>query len=102
MELYSLCRNVLDRLELNAQKNHISLSCEGESVSVTGIPRIMEEIIYNLCDNAIKYNRPDGFVKVFLSRTETFAVVHSLTRAVFLSVFTVSTKATPKKSAVQV
>ena len=75
VELYSLCRNVLDRLELNAQKNHISLSCEGESVSVTGIPRIMEEIIYNLCDNAIKYNRPDGFVKVFLSRTETFAVV---------------------------
>lgn len=75
VDLLPLCRNVLDRLSINAEKLNLSLSCEGESVSIIAVSRVLEEIIYNLCDNAIKYNHPDGSVKIFLSKTEDFAVV---------------------------
>ena len=67
--LLPLCRNILERLAINAEKLNISLSCVGdETLSVTGIPRVIEEIIYNLCDNAIKYNRPDGLVEISVFR----------------------------------
>ena len=75
VELLPLCQNILDRLSINAEKLNLSLSCEGDSVSIIGIPRVLEEIIYNLCDNAIKYNHPDGFVKVSVSKENYFAVI---------------------------
>ena len=75
VELLPLCQNILDRLSINAEKLNLSLSCQGDSVSIIGIPRVLEEIIYNLCDNAIKYNHPDGFVKVSVSKENYFAVI---------------------------
>lgn len=74
--LPELCRSVLERLALSARKQNISLSCEGEAdISVIGIRRTLEEIIYNLCDNAIKYNHAGGFVRITVSREEYAAVI---------------------------
>ena len=75
VNLLTLCQGIRERLLLNAVQNQITLSCEGESLSIIAIPRTLDEIIYNICDNAIKYNRPDGFVKISVFRREFSAVV---------------------------
>ncbi len=75
VNLLTLCQNVRERLSIHAEKNHLSFSCQGETVSITGIPRVLEEIVYNLCDNAIKYNHPGGFVHINIFQSEHHAVV---------------------------
>ena len=75
INLLALSKSVCERLSLSAQKNNISLSCQGESVHIIGMPHILEEVIYNICDNAIKYNQSGGFVRVTLYRSENFAVL---------------------------
>lgn len=75
VNLLELCCNIRERLALNAQKLQVSLTCEGESISIIGIPKVLEEIIYNLCDNAIKYNHPDGYVKIRVYRDDYYSIV---------------------------
>jgi two-component system phosphate regulon sensor histidine kinase PhoR len=64
VDLYELSKSVLTRLEGEAEKKTVSTELHGEHVKVTGVLRILDEMLYNLCDNAIKYNRPSGRVKV--------------------------------------
>ncbi len=64
VELYALSRDVLDSLSGLARKQEIRLSLEGEPGEVPGIWGMLHEMVYNLCDNAIKYNRPGGSVTV--------------------------------------
>ncbi|MBE6875157.1 MAG: two-component sensor histidine kinase [Ruminococcus sp.] len=75
INLLELSQSVCERLALNAQKHDISLSCEGQPVYIIGMPHILEEIIYNICDNAIKYNQPGGFVRLNLYHSENLAVL---------------------------
>ncbi len=75
VNLLALCQSVPERLAIQAEKHHISLSCQGETVNIIGISRVLEEIVYNLCDNAIKYNHPGGFVHLSVSKSENYAVV---------------------------
>ena len=70
VDLAALCRRTCTYLEDTALRQQVSLSVEGEAISVAGVPQILEEIVFNLCDNAIKYNRPGGTVTVTLSRRE--------------------------------
>lgn len=64
VELLSLCREVTSRLGIAAEKSGISIGCEGEPVTISGVRPMLEEIVYNVCDNAIKYNSTGGFVRV--------------------------------------
>lgn len=64
LDLYLLCEDVLYMLESIAEKGGIHMTLTGEHVFVEGVQQILSEIVYNLCDNAIKYNRPDGAVLV--------------------------------------
>lgn len=48
----------------------MSVSVEGMPATIHGIPAVLEEMVYNLCDNAIKYNRPGGSVALNLSLGE--------------------------------
>jgi two-component system phosphate regulon sensor histidine kinase PhoR len=64
VDLYETCKNVLEHLKSAAAVNHISLELSGEHAKVQGIPTVIEEMVYNLCDNAIKYNRPAGCVRI--------------------------------------
>ena len=70
VDLTALCRRTCTYLEDAALRQQVSLSVEGEAISVAGVPQILEEIVFNLCDNAIKYNHPGGTVTVTLSRRE--------------------------------
>lgn len=66
-DLYELAEKVLDRLKHSASKKNINLSLSGEHVNITGNRTVLDEIIYNLCDNAIKYNKVSGRVDVKVS-----------------------------------
>jgi two-component system phosphate regulon sensor histidine kinase PhoR len=62
--LLDTAQHVLDRLRPEAEPRGIALSASGESLTVRAAPQILEEIVYNLCDNAVKYNRDGGSVSV--------------------------------------
>ncbi len=64
VDLYSISRNVIDRLKEKAEENGIKMYLEGESAKIKGIPSLCDEIVYNLCENAIKYNKEKGSVTV--------------------------------------
>lgn len=57
-----LAEETVDVLTLNAQKKNVQLLIEGESSIVTGARELLLELIYNLTDNAIKYNNENGKV----------------------------------------
>lgn len=65
IDLYLLAGDVLARLQRKADAAGITLQLDGSSTMVHGIDYILDEIIYNLCENAIKYNRQGGKVTVF-------------------------------------
>ena len=64
VDLYAAAQNVLARLQMQAKAQNVTLKLEGEAAQVSGMPQILDEMIYNLCDNGIKYNKPGGHVTV--------------------------------------
>lgn len=69
VDLYELSADIINRLKPVADKRNISLNLIGESTIVSGTEKILDEMIYNLCDNAIKYNMDNGTVDVILSES---------------------------------
>ena len=69
VDLYQLSADIINRLKPVADKRNISLNLIGESTIVSGTEKILDEMIYNLCDNAIKYNVDNGTVDVILSES---------------------------------
>lgn len=69
VDLYQLSADIINRLKPVADKRNISLNLIGESTVVSGTEKILDEMIYNLCDNAIKYNVDNGTVDVILSES---------------------------------
>lgn len=67
-DLYTLCDDVLQSLEPVAKRQTVTLRLAGESLQVRGVYQVLREMIYNLCDNAIKYNRSGGSVTVTVAR----------------------------------
>ncbi len=70
VDLAGLVRATAERFVPIAQKSGIQIQVETVPCTLEGIPSILEEIIYNLCDNAVKYNRENGTVRVSLQRRE--------------------------------
>lgn len=64
VSLYELSEEVLEVLTDAAAMKQISMNVSGEKGIINGVRRLLYEIIYNLCDNAIKYNEPGGRVNV--------------------------------------
>ncbi|MBR4102030.1 MAG: ATP-binding protein [Oscillospiraceae bacterium] len=75
VELKSLCEEVSQRLALNAEKCGVQLTCGGVPAEIQGVRNMIEEIIYNVCDNAIKYNREGGSVAISVETVENKACV---------------------------
>lgn len=69
IDLYTLCDDVLQSLEPVAKRQAVTLRLAGESLQVRGVYQVLREMIYNLCDNAIKYNRSGGSVTVTMARS---------------------------------
>ena len=64
IDLYRAAQDVIGWLQSSAQKKGVTFSLTGTSAMVLGVEKILCDIVYNLCDNAIKYNHPGGWVKV--------------------------------------
>ncbi len=69
MDLYRLSKNVLEQVRPAAEKRNLTLSLKGGPAMACGVPQILEEIVYNLCDNAVAYNRDGGSVTVTVEDT---------------------------------
>ena len=64
VDLYEISKSCVDMLELNAKNHGIRISCSGSRAVIQANKQMMEELVYNLCDNAIRYNRLGGKVEV--------------------------------------
>lgn len=64
VDLYDLAEEVIARLRVTAEKKQVAFSLAGTHVTVNGVYSMLEEMIYNLCDNAVKYNKEQGTVTV--------------------------------------
>lgn len=68
VDLYDLADACLANLQPVAAKQHVTLQLSGTHETVRGVWQILNEMVYNLCDNAIKYNKPGGSVRVDVGR----------------------------------
>ena len=64
IDLYKLAENCVQMLQVTAEKQGIRLILQGESTMVMANKGLMDEVFYNLCSNAIRYNKPGGSVTV--------------------------------------
>lgn len=67
VDLYRIAENAADSLQPAAAEANVNLTVRGQSATVIGIPSVLYSMIFNLCDNAIKYNCPGGSVKVLVA-----------------------------------
>lgn len=75
VDLYSVAKEVVERLQSSAASHKVSISLEGEAKVVNGVRQILDEMIYNLCVNGIIYNREGGYVQVRVEDREGHAVL---------------------------
>ena len=69
VDVYQVCKNAFESLKEKAKRLDVHLYICGERMKMEAVRTLLEEAIYNVCDNAIKYNRNDGSVSVFLTQT---------------------------------
>ncbi|MBR5312051.1 MAG: PAS domain-containing sensor histidine kinase [Clostridia bacterium] len=75
VDLYMLAGRTVNSLQQTARDAEVAFLLTGNPTEICGFPQLISGIIYNLCDNAIKYNRAGGTVKVDVSRREKEAVL---------------------------
>ena len=66
VDIFAMAKSIADRLKTIASKNDVTINVSGEKTVINGINYILDEIIYNLCENAVKYNKTGGEVNVFV------------------------------------
>lgn len=69
VDLYNLTREIVSRLSPQSNQKKIHVSVSGEPVIFNGIKQILDEMIYNITENAIKYNNDGGYVDVWVGNT---------------------------------
>ena len=70
VNLSELVQNNLESLRVSAEQREVSLRYVGEPAIVYGNVGLLEELLWNLCDNAIRYNKEKGMVKVQVEKTK--------------------------------
>ncbi|MDE5763664.1 MAG: PAS domain S-box protein [Ruminococcus sp.] len=75
VDIYDIAESVMNRLKNSANQKNVSQILEGEHIKIKGNPTILEEILYNLCDNAIKYNNDGGKYIVRVSHIPMKAII---------------------------
>ena len=76
IDLYALSGSVIDSLVNEAKENKVSLELCGGPAYVWGVRQLVSGMVYNLCDNAIKYNRENGSVKLSVSCEGEYSVLN--------------------------
>lgn len=75
LHLKTIIEDVLERLKLIAQKQHITIRTKLLDCTIMGNAELIENLVYNLCDNAIKYNKPKGLVHISLYKNDDKVVL---------------------------
>lgn len=75
VSLLELAKKVCARLEPLAKEKGVTVTVSGDKGIVLGIEEILEQMIYNLCDNAIKYNKKNGRVDVTVSQQDNKVIL---------------------------
>lgn len=68
IDLYALATTCIDQMQIAAQKNEVTLLQEGGPVTINGNKTLIEELLYNLCSNAVRYNKKGGSVTVITGK----------------------------------
>jgi len=68
-DLYRIAENAVDSLEVAATALGVEVTVDGSDATIRAIPQLIYSIVYNLCDNAIKYNHSGGSVQVRVQQT---------------------------------
>ncbi|MCR5743206.1 MAG: PAS domain-containing sensor histidine kinase [Lachnospiraceae bacterium] len=74
-DLFMIAQNAVDSLQTAAADMDVEISIEGKPLTICGVPQHLYSIVYNLCDNAVKYNHHGGRVSVKVESDGTFAVI---------------------------
>lgn len=69
IDLYDLTREIISRLAPQASAKKVHMELTGESVIYNGVRQILDEVVYNICENAIKYNKECGEIRVWVGNT---------------------------------
>lgn len=69
VDLYELCEDIVERLTMSARKRDVYVELGGEPVVYYGVKQMLDEMIFNLCENAIKYNVPEGKVLLWVGNS---------------------------------
>ena len=75
VDLLTLSQEAADDLMAAAEQKNVTISVTGESTCVSGVRRLLYEVVYNLCDNGVKYNVEGGSVSVRVGMEDGKAVV---------------------------
>ena len=74
IDLYDIAGSVAAQLQPQADLKHIEMTLNGDAAPMQGVPVIIEEMLFNLCDNAIKYNNENGKVRITVKNTQQYTV----------------------------
>ncbi len=75
IRLKSIAESAAQQLQPAAQKENIDLRVCGDDVTIYGIPSLIGELVYNLCENAVKYNKTGGSVDILLEDAQTAVIL---------------------------
>ena len=75
IDLYQIASEEIGHLQAAADKKDVKIRLSGVHGNITGVRRIVSEMIYNLCDNAVKYNREHGSIDVNIATTTNHVIV---------------------------
>ncbi len=75
VDLYFMVREICSRLSLQANRKKVHMEISGQSVKVYGVKPVLDEMIYNICENAIKYNKDNGRIDIWVGATLSGAKV---------------------------
>lgn len=67
LDLYEMGKNCISLMDMQAQKNEVTLMLEGTPVQISGNRTLIEELLYNLCSNAVRYNKRGGTVTILVT-----------------------------------
>lgn len=74
-DLLKITENAVDSLEAAALAMDISINIEGKNALMQGIPQMLYSIVYNLCDNAIKYSYSKGIISIVIEQNDSYVIL---------------------------
>ena len=75
VDLFCIAKTVADRLSVLANQRNIKIELLGQSTIIKGNLSILTEMVYNLCDNAIKYNKEGGKIEIFVNTVDSVPTI---------------------------